>query len=93
VKRRIPVPDDNQPNRDLLDDWLESQGFECERFCAHAVSFLASYPWMTRYNYGSAILEDGCHRMVLRHLELDESVLVLDNQPRSQTVLCRRQDR
>jgi CheY-like chemotaxis protein len=28
MKRRIPVVEDNQPNRELLCDWLESEGFE-----------------------------------------------------------------
>src|SRR5260221_13758793 len=28
VKHRILVVEDNQPNRELLCDWLESQGFE-----------------------------------------------------------------
>jgi CheY-like chemotaxis protein len=28
MKRRILVVEDNQPNRELLGDWLESEGFE-----------------------------------------------------------------
>jgi two-component system cell cycle response regulator DivK len=30
MKRRILVVEDNQPNRELLCDWLESEGFEVQ---------------------------------------------------------------
>jgi two-component system cell cycle response regulator DivK len=39
MKRRILVVEDNQPNRELLCDWLESEGFEV----VHAENLEQSY--------------------------------------------------
>jgi hypothetical protein len=88
MKRRVPVVENNQPNPEPLAHWLESQCFEVRVSVPTLfTSWLRAIGWQQETIIRFAILKNGCHTAVLGRLELDQSVLSLDNS-RSMTALC-----